>query len=105
MLSQPLIAYSYEFDAALASALGKRGSGDVPSLAMCANALQFVGSEVVRAFHLAKETVERQWEAQWGTDLVAALRNALDAACARLPQDFPQYPMTAAHRGAFPRGE
>ncbi len=152
MLSQLLIAYTYEFDAALAHELGRRGSGDLPSLAMFANVLQFVGdgaigeeqlqslcgiapptlktmlrclerhgwismaadgavqlspagSDAARAFPKANEAVERRWEAQCGADAITTLRRALEKTCARLPRGFPQYPMTAAHRGAFPRGE
>jgi predicted transcriptional regulator len=63
------------------------------------------GSGVVRAFPDANEAVEREWEAHLGTDIIATLRRALEAACTRLPRDSTQYPVTAAHRGAFPKGE
>lgn len=151
MLSQLLIAYTYEFDAALKHELGE-GFEHAPSLAMWANVLRFVGpqgvssgdlkplsgiaaatlksmldclkrhgwvlvnadglvqltsrgSKAAAAFPKAQEAVERQWEASWGLDVVTALRNALEAACARLSREFPHYPMPAAHRGALPTGE
>jgi predicted transcriptional regulator len=45
MLSQLLIAYTYDFDAEMAHELDKDGWERPPSLAMCANVLQFVGDE------------------------------------------------------------
>jgi predicted transcriptional regulator len=152
MLSQLLIAYTYAFDAALASEMSKGSAIKAPSLAMCANVLQFVGGEglamqelpsrcgiapetvktmldclkrhgwitidgdrVIRltqrgvharlALPKSEERVERTWEAEWGEETVSALRAALEAASQNLRGEFPRYPMPAAHRGAFPRGE
>jgi hypothetical protein len=48
MLAQLLIAYTYDFDAALERAIGRTDAGEKPpSLAMWANVLQFVGDEGV----------------------------------------------------------
>ena len=44
MLSRLLVAYTYDFDAALVTELGP-GSGPPPSLAMWANVLQFVSDD------------------------------------------------------------
>lgn len=63
------------------------------------------GSEVVRAFPRAKEAVEQEWEARFGTDVIETLRDALERVGAQLAQDSTQYPVTAPHRGAFPKGE
>lgn len=152
MLSQLLIAYSYEFDETLVRDLGNDGSERPPSLAMCANILQFVadegtamqelvslcgvapptvktmldclrrhgwvtiasdrvvrltphGAQVRPAFSRANDAVERRWQVQCGAETVTALRAVLETASAQLGVATPQYPMPAAHRGAFPRGE
>jgi len=59
------------------------------------------GAEVLRAMARVQRELERKWEDTLGNEVAAALQAALISAGSSLPA----YPMTAAHRGGFPRGE
>ncbi len=63
------------------------------------------GANARRAFAKANRSVERGWKSSWGAKTFTALRATLETASAELGDDYPRYPMPAAHRGAFPRGE
>lgn len=52
MLSQLLIAYTVDFDAALAEVFDRRGQEAPPSLAMWANVLRFIGERGVASHEL-----------------------------------------------------
>ena len=151
-LSQLLIAYTVDFDAALAEAFRSHAEGTPPSLAMWANVLRFVGERGVasqrlpmlsgiarptiktmlaclqrhgwieidsqgtvqltergavaqRVYSEAHEAVLRRWRDVCGTETFEMLRNALEGVANRLGREFPEYPMPAPHRGAYPTGE
>jgi hypothetical protein len=62
------------------------------------------GELAQRAYNNAHETVLHRWQDQFGTEAFEMLRSALERATARLGSDLPEYPMPAAHRGAYPTG-
>jgi hypothetical protein len=59
------------------------------------------GAEALRAMASVQRQLDRKWKATLGNEIAAALQSALNSAGSSLPA----YPMTAAHRGAFPRGQ
>jgi hypothetical protein len=62
------------------------------------------GANAQRAWTKALQTVECQWEDSLGAQTFHSLQASLQTAAQCLAPGLPQYPMTAAHRGAFPRG-
>lgn len=63
------------------------------------------GAIAQRAYIDAHEMVARRWQDAFGSETFEMLRTALEGATDRLGRTFPEYPMPAPHRGAYPTGE